>query len=134
MAISETILSAQSHSGDSTARSIIGEKYKGDGYYGRSDGLHTVQISLTGFIGRIEIQGTLAADPAESDWFAAKLGTGIMGVDTTGAITEQNITAVEYDQVTTSVKSYNFTGNYVWVRVKVSNWTDGAVNSIKLNH
>lgn len=109
-------------------------KLKGDGYYGRSDGLHTVQIDLTGFIGTVQMQGTLAVDPAEPDWFAIELGTGTMSVDTTGALTEQNITSITYTESTSNVKSYNFTGNYVWVRAKVSNWTDGTVNSIKLNH
>lgn len=134
MANSETILSAQTHPGDSVATTVTGEKYKGDGYYGRSDGFHTVQVSLTGFIGTIQMQGTLAVDPAEADWFTVELGTGTMSVDTTGALAEQNITAVEYTENTTNVKSYNFTGNYVWVRAKISNWTDGTVNSIKLNH
>ena len=37
---------------DSTAYKLhSGEKFKGDGYYGRSDGLHTVQVNLTGFLG-----------------------------------------------------------------------------------
>ena len=131
---SETILSAQSHPGDSTTETVTGEKFKGDGYYGRSDGLHTLQVDIQGFIGRIEIQGTLAVDPADSDWFTVELGTGSMSIDTTGLISEQNITFIEYAESTNNTKSYNFTGNYVWLRAKVSNWTDGTVNSIKLNH
>lgn len=134
MANSETILSAQTHPGDSTDKTVTGDQFRGDGYYGRSDGFHTIQVSLNGFIGKIEIQGTLAVDPAEADWFTVELGTGTMSVDTTGALAEQNITSIEYTENTTNVKSYNFTGNYVWVRAKVSNWTDGTVNSIKLNH
>lgn len=135
MANSETILSAQTYNsqGD-TIQSVTGEKFKGDGYYGRSDGFHTIQVSLSDFIGRIQMQGTLAIDPAEDDWFTVELGTGTMSVDTTGALTEQNITSIDYATSTTNVKSYNFTGNYVWVRAKISNWTDGTVNSIKLNH
>lgn len=134
MANSETILSEQTHPGDSTVETVTGSKFKGDGYYGRSDGLHTVQCTITGFIGRIEIQGTLAVDPVDEDWFIVELGTGTMSVDTTGALTEQNITYVEYNESTSNSKSYNFTGNYVWIRTKISNWTDGTVNSIKLNH
>jgi len=29
---------------------------------------------------------------------------------------------------------YNFTGNFVWVRCLITSWTDGSVNSVKLNH
>ena len=135
MANSETILSAQTYNQlGGSAQSVVGEKYRGDGYYGRSDGFHTVQIGLTNFIGKVEIQGTLAVDPVETDWFTVELGTGTMSVDTTGALTEENITSIDYTAPTTIVKSYNFIGNYVWVRAKISNWTVGTVNSIKLNH
>ena len=134
MANSETILSANTHPGDSTPETITSDKFRGDGYYGRSDGFHTIQIDLDGFIGRVEMQGTLAIDPTDDDWFTVELGTGNQSVDTTGLITEQNVTSVEYNEVTSNTKSYNFTGNYVWIRAKVSNWTDGTVNSIKLNH
>lgn len=107
---------------------------KGDGYFGRSDGVHTVQIQLTDFAGKIEIQGTLASIPTEEDWFTVDLGTGNSSVDTTGLLKEENITFVSYFTFTTNIKSYNFTGNYVWVRAKVSEWTNGTVNSIKINH
>lgn len=132
--ISETLLTINTHPGDSIVETITGEKYKGDGYYGRSDGLHTVQITITEFIGKIELQGTLASDPTEEDWFTVELGTGAQSIDTTGLLREQNITSIEYIDTTTNTKTYNFIGNYVWVRAKVSNWTDGTVNSIQLNH
>ena len=68
-ATSETILSATTHPGDSTVETVVGEKYKGDGYYGRSDGLHTVQINVDGVSGTIKLQGTLAVEPVEADYF-----------------------------------------------------------------
>ena len=134
--ISETLLTINTHIGDNSniARTITGEKYKGDGYYGRSDGLHTVQITINEFIGKIELQGTLESDPTEQDWFTVELGTGAQSVDTTGLLREQNITSVDYIDNTTNTKTYNFIGNYVWIRAKVSNWTDGTINSIQLNH
>ena len=109
---SETILSSNTHPGDSTTETVNGTKFKGDGYYGRSDGLHTAQINYTGFTGTINLQATLAIDPADADWFT---------VYTT-------ILAQETDNVYT-----NFTGNYVWIRAQVI-YTDGTVNSIVLNH
>ena len=131
---STTILTQQTHVGDSSTQTHTGDKYRGDGYYGRSDGLHTVQIDLDGFLGKVEIQGTLAIDPQTDDWFTVELGTGSQTVDTTGLIREENITFVEYTESTTNNKSYNFTGNYVWVRVYVYDWTDGTVKSVMLNH
>ena len=107
---------------------------KGDGYFGRSDGVHTAQIQITDFIGKVEIQGSLSSTPSEVDWFTVQMGTGNASVDTTGLIREENITFVSYFTATSSINSYNFTGNYVWVRAKVSDWTEGTVNSIKINH
>lgn len=120
MARSETILSIQTHPGDSTSESITGEKYKGDGYYGRSDGIHTVQYNLTGFLGNIVMQATLAVEPTDADWFT---------VTTTE---HESVTPESEDSDGNFIK--NFTGNFVWVRAVITNWTDGTINSILLNH
>jgi hypothetical protein len=117
MANSETILSANNHPGDSTVTTVTGEKFKGDGYYGRSDGFHTVQYSLSGFIGTVTMQGTLATAPGAADWFT---------------VYSQAYPVVD-DVGTTSSVITNFTGNYVWVRAVVT-YTDGTVNSVILNH
>ena len=133
MANSITILSNQAHVGDSTTQTVTSEKYKGDGYYGRSDGLHTVQVNLTGFLGDVQLQGTLAVNPTEADWFNVRLGSG-QTIDTTGKFVSASTSKLEYTTTETSSKTYNFTGNYVWIRTMISNWTDGTVNSIQLNH
>lgn len=109
---SEIILSSNTHPGDSAVATITGDKYKGDGYYGRSDGLHTIQYDLAGFTGTVTVQGTLATDPTSSDWFTVYTNN--------------------YASETKTVIA-NFTGNYVWVRAYVE-YTDGAINHIKLNH
>jgi len=130
---SETILTANTHPGDSTIETVTGDKFKGDGYYGRSDGLHTIQVNLAGFLGDVQLQGTLAVDPTADDWFTVRLGSG-QTIDTTGKIFNAITSKLEYTDNETSSKTYNFTGNYVWIRVKISNWTDGTVNSIQMNH
>jgi len=109
---SETILSNQVHPGDSTIETVTGEKFRGDGYYGRSDGFHSVQYSYEGLTGTIFIQATLAVEPSDADWF--------------------EIHSYAASQETAS-KIINFTGNYVWIRALLE-YTDGAVNSIALNH
>ena len=109
---SETILSANTHPGDSTTVTVTGDKYKGDGYYGRADGVHTVQYNFTDLIGTITIQASLAVTPTTSDWYAVH------------SYTAGSETAKKYA---------NFTGNFVWVRAVVE-YTGGTVNSILLNH
>jgi hypothetical protein len=139
MAQSETILPINTHPDDSTITTVTGDKFKGDGYYGRSDGLHTIQVNLTGFTGQIEIQGTLAVSPTDDDWFNVELATNttVAGtVDTTGAVSSGStviVSSLSFDDSTAN-NNYNFTGNYVWVRAYVSNWTSGSINKIMLNH
>ena len=109
---SEIILSSNTHPGDSTVQTVTGNAFKGDGYYGRSDGFHSVQYTYSGLTGTITIQGTLAVEPIETDWF---------NVHTYTAAQE------------TASKISNFTGNYVWIRAVVE-YTDGTISSIVLNH
>ena len=108
------------HPNDSTVQSRTSNKLKGDGYYGRADGFHTVQYNLSGntedtFTGSIEIQATLAVNPVDADYF-------------TITSTSQTYNGNYGSYI------FNFTGNYVWLRVKVSSWTDGTIGSIVLNH
>ena len=112
MANSETILTSNTHAGDSAIETVVGSKFKGDGYYGRSDGFHSVQYTFNGLSGTITIQGTLAIEPVDADWF---------DVHTYTAANK------------TSSEIASFTGNYVWIRAKVV-YTDGTISSITLNH
>lgn len=105
------ILSATSYDGSTST--VTGEKFKGDGYYGSNDGLHTVAYYLTGFIGTIKIQGTLASDPGSNDWFDI---TGTDHGDGSSVLSENTFK--------------NFTGNFVWIRVIVDNFAAGTVNKI----
>jgi len=95
---------------------VVGGKYHGDGYYGYSDGLHTVAFFVDGFIGSIILQGTLASDPSESDW---------------ATIDSATLTATV---ATTSASTVNLTGNYVWIRAKVIDFTAGSIEKIQYNH
>ena len=93
--ISETILSNQNHPGDSTTQTVTGEKFKGDGYYGRSDGLHTVQYTVSGFQGTIDIQATLSTTPTDADYFVVS--------------TAQHVSANDSSDNATGSFIYNFT-------------------------
>lgn len=98
----------------------ISEKVKGDGYFGNSDGFHTVAYSATqSFVGTITMQATLASEPTETDWFNIQ--------NTTSTYTELNVRS------TSTVDIYNFYGNFVWVRGQVS-IDDGGVLSVQYNH
>jgi hypothetical protein len=109
------ILSATTYDGSTAV--VEGEKFKGDGYYGRSDGLHTVAYHLTGFMGIIKIQGTLAASPTSDDWFDIS------------STTQSDGSTIE---TTNTFK--NFTGNFMWIRVVITEFGAGTVNKVLYNN
>lgn len=48
---------------------MVGQPVKADGWYGATDGLHTVAIYVSNFSGRVYVEATLAMNPTEADWF-----------------------------------------------------------------
>lgn len=129
--IVEEVVSANDNKDDSTTFTLdhtgfVTDKEKGDGYYSQPDGVHTVAYQVVNrgdstddFIGTIKMQGSLATTPTENDWF-----------DIAG-------TTYTSDQSTT-IATFNFTGNFVWVRAKCETTnasSNGAlVTSILLNN
>jgi len=92
------------------------DKYKGMGYYGHTDGLHTASFEITGLIGLINFQGSLAATPGEDDWF------DIADTSIGNAVT-----------ASTTTSFVNFSGNFVWIRVAVTQFSAGTINKVIYN-
>jgi len=110
MSNSEILLESSYHPDDSSVEILVSDPAEGDGYYGRSDGLHTVQYSYDNFIGTIRIQATIMLEPLEQDWFDVVVDE----------ILDQSET-----------KIHNFVGNYVWVRAYVE-FEKGYLRAIRL--
>ena len=126
----EEIVTTESSDGSTTTTldhsGFVTDKAKGDGYFSQPDGVHTVAYQVVNlgdstddFNGTIKMQGSLATTPTEDDWF-----------DISG-------TSYTSDQSTTNV-SFNFTGNFVWVRAKVettnATGNPSMVTSLLLNN
>lgn len=125
--VEETITTGDDADGSSTftldMTGFVTDKAKGDGYYSQPDGVHTVAYHVNGSINddeniSIKMQGTLATTPTEDDWFDIE-GTSIGRDNIDGS---------------TLAFSSNFTGNFVWVRAKVSGMSAGAVSKILYNN
>jgi hypothetical protein len=115
------VITSENADGSSTVTldhvGFVSDKAKGDGYYSQPDGLHTVAYQVANDFNAdatIKMQGTLATTPTEDDWF------DISGTTFTS-------------DTSTLTSSFNFTGNYVWVRSKTQLLTAGTTNSILLN-
>ena len=116
----EEIMVAEASDGSTdtvlTYSGFVTDKYKGDGYYSQADGIHTVAYHVnTTCTGAIKMQGSLATTPTEDDWF-----------DITGTTFTTDLS--------TTINSVNFTGNFVWVRAKCTANTAGSVTKILYNN
>jgi hypothetical protein len=107
---------------DGSSTSFESDSAWGDGYYGYTDGLHTVSVSTAGFVGTITIQGTLVETPTSSDWFTVK--------DTAGA----DLVYGDGSTTTTVNEAKNFIVNAVHVRAAVASFSAGAIAKINFNH
>ena len=118
--VEETVTDESSDGSTDTVIDHVGfvtDKQKGDGYYSQPDGLHTVAYQYDTSVNAetsIRMQGTLATTPTEDDWF---------DISNTSPTPDQS----------TTIYSYNFTGNFVWVRAKITGMTAGSITSILLN-
>lgn len=88
-----------------TQFNVTSDKVRGDSFYGFTDGLHTIAFYLSGFIGKIYLEGTLATEPAAVDWFVLNLD---------GAVAP-----LVYSAATTSTVARTFEGNFIYLRVRI---------------
>lgn len=121
---------------DGSSASFSSDKVKGDGYYGFSDGVHTVFWRVLNFVGTVRIQGTLAKDPAETDWFDCNLLTADDNytVTTDGLAVLNTVTSREYTTATTESRVYNIKANLVWLRITITGFTAGTITTAQLAH
>lgn len=77
---------------------------RGDGFYGYRDGMHTIGVSFTNFVGRIQIEATLEVNPAEADWFPIWLT----------AVTPYR----QFPEIKNGTEAFSFQGNFVLLRFR----------------
>lgn len=82
---------------------LTGDPLRADGWYGYTDGLHTVAIYLANFTGRVIIEASIDAEPAIDDWFPIEI---------------KGNTYLEFSQ-TTSTIGFNLVGNFTWLRARI---------------
>jgi len=101
--------------------SIHGGRQKGVGYYRSRSSTQTVRFQTDDFAGTITIQASLDSNPdSNSDWFDVYVFPGDS--------TQDGSTAISTDFST------SITGNFVWVRSVVSDFTGGIINQVTLTY
>lgn len=100
----------------SSDTTFAGDQQKASNYYQRRIGVQSVRFVLDDFVGAITIQGTLDADPQDdSQWF------DVYTFPDDSSATSANI-------------SHSITGNFTWVRARVTGFLGGTINSVTLTY
>ena len=115
--ISNTAHGAANGNYNGNASAWYSDALKGDGYYGYTDGLHTVSYKLTNFQGTLGFQASLATTPTDSDWF------DLSSTQVTGTA----------NSTVTGTTFKNFSGNFVWIRAAITNFAGGTINKVLYN-
>ncbi len=102
--------------GDTSGQlNMVGPAVKGDGFYGFSDGLHTISVKLDNFTGRFFIEATLSLHPTEDDWFPVMLTSMHPYVEY--PINPNMPTSTHGD---TGMDAFVIEGNFVFVRARIN--------------
>lgn len=91
------------------------DKTQADGYYGHTDGVHTVSATVTNFQGRLYIEASLATDPGADDWFPIFLTSG-------NPYRQYPVTSVPSGSNglgDTTTEAWTFRANILWIRARV---------------
>lgn len=94
---------------------MVGPAVKGDGFYGFSDGLHTISVKLDNFTGRFYIEATLLLHPSADDWFPVMLTSMHPYVEY--PINPNMPTSTNGDS---GMDAFVIQGNFVFVRARIN--------------
>lgn len=118
------VLIPQTNYVGSNPLSIVGEKQQAAAYYLANSNLQTISWNLGNningfspvyFVGVITIQASLATNPGVFDWF------DVYSVPVASTPTGQ-------------ASFYNLSGNYVWLRAAITQWTAGPIQAIAVSY
>ena len=96
---------------------VTGNAFPAASYYISSQDLQTVTWSISSFVATLVVQASLVDTPTtNNDWFT------VMNV-------------VYNDPAGTTINSFNnVIGNYVWIRARITNFTQGTLNHVKVSY
>ena len=96
---------------------VIGKPVRADSFFGFTDGLHTVQVTYSNFVGGFALEGTLALNPKEEDWFRIHLSSGHCSSDGIVNYPKDKINPTTRTHVGDSgTDAFTFIGNFVFLR------------------
>jgi len=109
-----TVYGTPSGNYDGSSTEFYGDRQKASEYYRRGRGLESVNFNVTNFQGTVTVQATLDADPTQDrEWF--------------------DVYTLPHDSsALTTNTTQSITGNFTWIRARVSDFDSGTITSITL--
>lgn len=99
--------------GNGAPYTVTGNAQPAAAYYLGNQDLQTVNFNLSNVTGNIVIEATLAANSDNADWFKV----------------------YEFEATASNTSAYtNIDGNFVYVRAKIDNFSQGTVNFVKVSY
>lgn len=104
---------AYQNPGNGAPYTVTGNAQPAAAYYLGNQDLQTVNFNLSNVTGNIVIEATLAANSDNADWFKV----------------------YEFEATASNTSTYtNIDGNFVYVRAKIDNFSQGTVNFVKVSY
>lgn len=96
---------------------VVGAPIRAGSYFGNTDGVHTVSVKYDNFRGGFKLQGTLAMNPTEDDWFDIILEDSYCNQKTSFVEYPRDAFAPTGDNGgDTGVDAFTFIGNFTYLR------------------
>ena len=109
------LLPQTAYNGGGTANvyTVTGNSQPAAGYYLGDESLQTINYRVSNCTGNLVIEATLAASPANDDWFQV----------------------FEFEANASNTTAYhNLEGNFVYLRAKIEDFSQGIVDYVKLSY
>ena len=117
--------------GTSGTQTFVSVKEQGAGYYGTTNGLHTLTVTTSpSFVGTATVQATLAVDPTETDWFDITDAEFVYTTSSPGYVAPSRTGAIEMPPRSDYI---TFNGQFTWLRTTVE-IDSGAIQAISYNY
>lgn len=104
---------AYQNPGNGAPYTVISDAQPAAAYYLGNRDLQTVNFNLTNVTGNIVIEATLASNDENADWFKV----------------------YEFEATASNTSMYtNVEGNFVYIRAKINDFSQGTVNFVKVSY
>ena len=100
---------------DGSSMEWFSDAAKAADYYRGRGGLQTIRFDLTDFQGKLTLQGTLSADSPNANWFVTyELDASVVPA--------------------TGIVPTTITGNFTWMRLEITEFQAGVINSVTITY